>query len=657
MAEKDPALSPLKKQIFDNPSDRRIILGYLCGLVSAFCLGCGVLTEIGGGTRALVILFYLFGIAFMLPALIWSMFWRIIATLVSLVLGVKYSLDIKDAISHYGMIKTVLDAEAGTEEARYGLLDVLGPIFSTIVCIFFSAFVSYSDLKDARSGRNFRVIFNGVATVALSVVIWAMANYIASRRPTAFDWTKGNLYTLSDESKTILKTAKQPMVMHIFLSKNSDRYAVIKRLADQYKAVLGGQLELRPLDPFEDRVTFEQEAARLEIIGTDLSDLTGVIFEIGHFEEKRQKDGQVKRVWTKDRAKQISIRDMFQVSLKTGSTKPIFKGEELFTNAILEMQGEEKPKIYFLQGHNELAFGDSKTQRACGSVVSFLKTRFFEVLPLRLEGAAGIPKDCAVLVIPGAREPLSASDLSALRAYVKTGGRLLIYDEALMAANDGLKPSPLEDFLLDFNIQTSRHLVFAEFGVQRGDQRMQVQTVNNIPLTAFDVNHPVVKPLSGGRLVSYGARALTVNSKKKDAQAVSLVNSSAKGFVAIKRPRDFKRRNGVIREEDMKSPFSLAAASEMKVEGSKRSRVIVTGDADLMTNQGMSQGKNVEFFLNSLNWLLEKEGRFLSEAKTPPTWSLEIDPGTKIMLQLGALFILPILPLSIGLLMFLLRRR
>ncbi|MDF1666536.1 MAG: Gldg family protein, partial [Planctomycetota bacterium] len=374
-------------------------------------------------------------------------------------------------------------------------------------------------------------------------------------------------------------------------------------------------------------------------------------------EAKREKDGSTKRVWTKDRSKQISIRDMFQVSLMTGSTKPIFKGEEQFTNAILEMQGETKPKIYFFQGHNELAFADNKTERAAGGVVDFLKTRFFEVLPLRLEGAAGIPKDCAVLVIAGAREPLSGSDLSALRAYVKTGGRVLAYDEALMAANDGLKPSPLEDFLLDFNIETSRHLVFAEFGVQRGDQRMQVQTVNNIPLTAFDVNHPVVKPLAGGRLVSYGARALTVNGKNKNAKSVSLVNSSPKGFVAIKNPRDFKRRNGVIREEDMKGSFSLAAASEMKLEGAKRSRVIVTGDADLMTNQGLGQGKNVEFFLNSLNWLLEKEGRFVAEAKTPPTWSLEIDPGTKIMFQLGALFILPILPLSIGLLMFLLRRR
>ena len=47
----------------------------------------------------------------------------------------------------------------------------------------------------------------------------------------------------------------------------------------------------------------------------------------------------------------------------------------------------------------------------------------------------------------------------------------------------------------------------------------------------------------------------------------------------------------------------------------------------------------MEFFLNSLNWLLEREGQFVKEAKKPPSYSLSLGQNKKIVLKLGALFL------------------
>jgi hypothetical protein len=650
-----------KNQIFDNPSDRRLVWGYICGLVSALCLGFSALSEMGGGSPTVITMLSVVGLVFLMPALWWSFFWRVIATFVALILGVKFGLELKLAVSHYGMIKTVADAAAKTVETRYGVMDIVSPTLSCMVCIAFSAFVSFFDLKDAKESRNFSVVFNGVLTVGLAVLIWLMCNYLVSQRPTTFDWTGSQLYTLSSESTTFLKTAKKRMTMHIFMSKSSDRFAVIKQLARQYQESLEGLLEVKELDPFKDRFKFESELARLDVIGTDLSDLTGVVFEVGHY-ESQSKNGETKDVWVKDRSKQISTRDMFQVRYRAGKSRPIFNGEELFTNAILELQGEKRSKIYFLTGHNEHSFTDKTNSQACGKVIDFLGKRFFDVAPLMLSAKQSIPDDCSVLVIAGARGDFSSSDLAELRTYLSRGGRLMAYLEVIPSGDDGLKPSALTSVLQDYNIVPSRHLIIGRVGVQKANKIAYYPTTENVRFPAFDVNHPIVKPLLGSHLISTEARALTIGKKNPSVKAVSLVNGGGKfDTIAVKRPADFKRRGYQLKkDEDMRADFSLAIASELvqdKAGKKQRTRVIAVGDSDLMTNGGLGRGKNIEFFLNGLNWLLEKEGRFVSKAKVPPTWSLDIDPGTKIILKMGALFILPIFPLSIGLLMFLIRRR
>jgi hypothetical protein len=653
------AAAAINKQIFDNPSDRRLIYGYLCGLLSALLLGSALLSDKAGGSGAVVIALYFSGLAFLLPALYWSLLWRVVATLVALVLGVKFGLELKFVVSNFGLAKAA--ATAGSNQALYGVVDIVSPLLSTVVCIAFSGFVSFYDLKDAKHGRNFRLVFNGVLTVALSLLIWFMVNYIASSRPRTFDWTGGKLYTLSDESKLTLKAVSQRLTMHIFMSEASDRYAVIKQLANQYQDALGGLLEVKAIDPYKQRFEFESELARLDVIGTDLSDLTGVVFETGRFETQR-KNGQAKKVWVKKRSKQVSTRDMFQVSHRSGSSRPIFKGEELFTNAILELEGHKKSKIYFLTGHNEISIKDRERPQGCGRVVEFLGKRFFDVAPLRLSASQSIPEDCAVLVIAGARQSIPGSELAELRAYLERGGRLMAFLEVIAMLEDGIKPSSLSSLLQDFNIEPSRHLIIGKVGVQKEDKVVYYPTTQNVLFPGFDVNHPVVKPLLGSRLISTEARALTLGKKNLEARAVELVRGGSKvGTVAVKKPRAFKRRNYRLNpDEDMVADFSLAIASERFYKSAgkkKRARVIAVGDSDIMTNGGLGRGKNIEFFLNSLNWLLEKEGRFVAKAKVPPTWSLDIDPGTKVILKLGALFFLPAFPLSIGLLMFLIRRR
>jgi ABC-type uncharacterized transport system involved in gliding motility auxiliary subunit len=65
------------------------------------------------------------------------------------------------------------------------------------------------------------------------------------------------------------------------------------------------------------------------------------------------------------------------------------------------------------------------------------------------------------------------------------------------------------------------------------------------------------------------------------------------------------------RTYDRQGPVSLAAAAERGAAPSldmdlRPSRLVVIGDTDFLSNGALSGG-NTDLFLNSLNWLLERE--------------------------------------------------
>lgn len=632
-------------QVFDNPSDMKLILGFVAGLLASLIIGAAfALQIINGGWTFGSAAFCLVGFACLLPALFWSLFWRVIFALFAIAMGVYFGLQTKETFQ-------LLDKP----DAQVGWGVVLSSGFSAFLCVVFATFVSYWDIQDARRGRNFNAVFNGLATITLSLAAWGLVNVIAQQRTRTWDWTESRLYTLSEEAKTLAAGIKRPVVMHIFLPTDGEDYALIKRLADQYREIIGGRMTVKPHDPLRDRLDYEQELARLEIEGRDYQDLACVVFETGRYTERvDSRTGQATQEWTREATQQILLSEMFQAR---GQSGPVFIGEEKFTNALLALQGAEKAKIYIVQGFKGRDINDPRGRFGWGYLAGQIRKRFFEVEGLDLAG--GVPEDCDALILPGLVEPLGEGPSKALEAYLKRGGRALIFLDVELSAEGLIRPSPLAEILASYDILASRHVIVGRRLVpveQDGEVVMrEVAGFDGLRFGGLDAEHPVVRPLQGTQIVTALARAIKLGAKHADVKKTVLIRPSDK-IEAIKRPREFQRRNFVLDpKEDWRDGFVLGVACERE-QGQAKTRLLVFGDADIGANLPITRGRNLELVLNSLSWLIESEDRFIGKAKEPPIYTLDISDEVKLVLILGALF-LPILPLSLGFMMFLIRRR
>lgn len=73
--------------------------------------------------------------------------------------------------------------------------------------------------------------------VLLVVLLVGIVNYFGFRYYYRFDWTKTNLYSLSDKTATVLRDLQKPVEVAVLLSPdNRELYSLVKELLERYAA-------------------------------------------------------------------------------------------------------------------------------------------------------------------------------------------------------------------------------------------------------------------------------------------------------------------------------------------------------------------------------------------------------------------------------------
>ncbi len=105
--------------------------------------------------------------------------------------------------------------------------------------------------------------------------------------------------------------------------------------------------------------------------------------------------------------------------------------------------------------------------------------------------------------------------------------------------------------------------------------------------------------------------------------------------------------------------YHVAAAGEIDCRGGKKARCVVIGSSEaLLTYTLQRYQDNLDFLLNSFNWLSDRTERVGISAKyRKPRILKEITPQKARNLKLVSLVVFPGLVLVFGLMVFLLRRR
>lgn len=243
-------------------------------------------------------------------------------------------------------------------------------------------------------------INTGIAIlIFLGIIIFI--NLLSIKIYKRFDLTQNKLYTLSDQTKKILKNLKGEIEILAFYQESSRDKDKCKEIFQQYKAAYP-KLKYSFIDP-------DRKPAV---------------------------------------AKKYNITSYGTILIKYGDkTEKVYSPEEKeITTAILKLSKKGKKEIYFTKGHGEKS---SETD------LNILKTSLEDEQYKTEETVLlqkGIPDDCSVIVICGPRIDFTQKEIEILKNYFENGGRILI------SLDPGNFPN-IEIFLSEYGVDTENAVV------------------------------------------------------------------------------------------------------------------------------------------------------------------------------------------------------
>ncbi len=412
------------------------------------------------------------------------------------------------------------------------------------ISIDFKQFVEFMTLKTTKKGLDMGTVI--VLFIALLVAI----NYIGSKHNHKKDFTEEKLYSLSDQTKEILKGLDSDLYFKGFFRKGKPEH-------DQVKARLKAHLRLYRQASSNVKAEFFDPIAEPALAKEyEMGDVGGLVVE---YKGKR--------------------------------SKPDKMTEEELTNAIIKVTRTSKKALYFLSGHDELSLEDEKGNGAKVLNQELLGASY-EVKNLNLVETGGeVPSGADAVFVLGPKVGLLEGEIAALKNYLFKGGSLLL------AIDPGVKTG-VESFLAELGVKYKGDFVI--------DQAAGL--FNETPITAVGMKYSesseITKKLPRAMSLFFMASGLEKTSPIPTGFTVEeLVQTGPSAVSTSKLARQVE-----VKE---KGPFTLAMSVRGKLkDGEKEGRefsVVVFSDSDIFSNERLYQQVNRDLVLNSVAFLAKDE--------------------------------------------------
>ena len=504
--------------------------------------------------------------------------------------------------------------------------------------------------REISRGRKLASGLNAAVVLVLSVLIVTMINYLAYRHYRTFDWTSARYYQLSDQTKKILKDLKSPLRVVVMFSPEEDVYDYVRTLLGEY-AAQSPQVKVEFVDPeARNSSRIEKLAKEFKLSGNDRN---VVIFQYGDRSKYLKHDS-----FSSD------LVDYDFSAMQMGGQKRIvnYKAEESFTSTILNVTEEKQQKIYFLQGHGEKLPDDPSRNKGLSSLKNALTRQNLSVETLNLVKSGKIPDDCAALILVGPTVPISAPEVTLLGSYLDRKGHLLLMmDPNVENLSDDYG---LGELLAKWNVQLGNDLIVNQpRQIAITEQLFSMSSPTDIYCIDYGT-HPItgtIKDITTLFPLARSVKELTVSSGSgaDRPRVTTLINSDKEAWGESS---DAELQSGHVHFDkgaDTPGPVPLAVAVESVSPGGMNiggTRLVVVGNSLCVAN-GIQRSPNLTFFLNSVNWLLERQKLIGIPPKPSRSYKLEMTPQQFRVVIWGSVVGLPLVTAFLGVLVWWRRRR
>ena len=474
--------------------------------------------------------------------------------------------------------------------------------------------------------------------------IFAIVGFLNNRHYERFDLTKTGKYSLSQKTKNVLRNLDKPVVITTLFNPGEMFYEQIVDILKEY-AYHSDKIKVESIDPLRNRTRVEELAKRLNL---DDLQLNTVVFECGEHSKHVLQNEVIEK----------------QYPFK-------FKGEEAFTEAVLNVTQEKQAAIYFVAGHGERQFEDYDRSGISG-IANAMKRDNYRVAPLDILTTKKIPDDCDVLVVAGPTKAYLTEELNIIRNYLENKGKALLMLEPAVSPNN---PTGFKTLLAEYGIIVRDDVVVYNkvnlplFGIQ---------TVAEIYVgkDEYAEDNLITNDLKNVNTILFGACSVdsAPPNDQMPYQAAVLMRAPVGSWGETDLANLRQKKPELNVDIDLQGPVALAVTSQVKelpktVTQShpdmandpkakpQGARLVVYGDVNFATNEYIENPGNADLFRNSVNWLAKKETQLGISAKPPDFRKATINPIQMKVIFWVSIAGIPVIPVVVGSIVWWKRRR
>lgn len=423
--------------------------------------------------------------------------------------------------------------------------------------------------------------------IILAMLFFGGLNYVAMKHFKRYDLSQNRFFSLSPETQGYIHSLDKPVHFIVTIPANS---------SDPSEQLL--------FDYVENLLTeyaYEAREANVDKLLT---------VEYVEVDKNRNRARELVNQYGIDQENVVLVanEENFRVItpseiLEFQDSKPtVFKGEQIFTTALVELSASETPTIYFTVGHGEMRLDDVSPQRGLSQLAIELHVRNFDLGALDLSQVNAVPENADAVVVVDPMGPFLPSEQEKLRSYLHDrAGRMLLL------TSPG-KEIGLDELLFDWGLRTDDMLVL--------EQGSDFKESTGSYLIRQFAQHPITNPISENQvpLVSGAMKPMRpdLGAPIDDRlHIVPLMGSSKQSWA------EQSYRSGQSPQfdpaVDLPGPVVIGSVAERRSSTQLEidipgGRIVALGTGDLFSNRHLSNALgNQLFFISTMNWMLERD--------------------------------------------------
>ncbi|WP_137718764.1 GldG family protein [Methylobacillus flagellatus] len=441
----------------------------------------------------------------------------------------------------------------------------------------------------------FQLFMQNSFFVLLFLALVALLGYASRDYYVARDITQSNRNTLTEGSLNVLKQMPAPINITVFASND-----------DEYRRKIHAFLARYQRSKLDINVTYVNPAEQPK-----LAQEAGI-----------KSEGEL----------------VVEYQKRSENLAPPYVEQDM-TNLLVRLSRSNQRAVMYLEGHGERNMIGVKSHDL-GEFGRNLEKKGFKLANPDLTKLPAVPTDGAMLVIAGPQVDVSAVEVQKIITYLEAGGNLL-----WLLEDDNLRGlQPVADFL---GLTVYPGTVVDMSAAQQGADV-------KVAFNGLYGEHAITKNFML-RTLFPEARKIEARGTFENGWEVSqLVEVAGNGWLE----KGSLDKVNFDDKTDEAGPINIAVALE-RVYGKKGQRAVIIGNANFLSNTFVTNGGNMDFGINMVNWLAGDDNFITIQPRPLKDVNVAIPPGSLAapVIFLGFRYALPILLLVAGVWLWWRRRK